>query len=154
MDQKLCNHFFQSSFSRLNRLALAFMLIAFCGCDKVCKYTVNDIATVHNLTGRPLSLTVCKIPAQKQQIEVPADQVSTVSLGQSQGTKIQGGGDALKSCATPSDQSQSVGFTLSKESFNDVTLCRNATTLDRYIVDVTNACPEGTQAQSTPVICQ
>ena len=123
------------------------------GCDKVCHDTKNDVATVRNQTGRTLSLSVCKGSGLKQQVQISADQVGVASLGQSTTQRILGGGDALRSCNGPSDQSQAVSFSLSAESFNDVTLCRDVTTLQYTVVDRSQPCPSGNQSQSNPANC-
>ena len=127
--------------------------ILFVSCDKVCHSTTNDVAVVHNLTGRELSLVVCKLTGTKQQIQIAANQVNAASLGQGTKETIQGGGDALKSCSNPSGQTQTVGFSLSSESFNDVTLCQDTVTLDYTVVERSQACPSGNQSQSNPVNC-
>ena len=139
-----------------SQVLMVFWLIsgaALSACDKVCTYTGQDIATVHNLTGRELSISVCKTLGEKKQINVNSSQVNQVSLGTFQGTKIQGGGDALKSCSVPAEETQSAGIALSSESFNDVRLCRDDSKLEYLVVEITDVCPSGSSPQVSPQNC-
>lgn len=140
-------------FRRILVLTLVALSVGVCGCDKVCHYKSSDVAPVHNLTGRALTLTVCKFPSQRQQVQVASVTSSTLSLGEGEASTIKGGGDAIGSCNTPDGESRIVGFSLAQESFNEVRLCRDKVSLEYYLIDVTVTCPLGSLEQSMPAVC-
>lgn len=124
------------------------------GCDKQCKYTVNDQATVRNHTGSALSLAVCKGLGQRRQVEVSNSGASFLQLGTSENADIQDGPSSLASCPAHAGETRETKFALTTESFNVVKLCLSDSTDGYDIVNVNDSCPLGTRAQTSPSNCE
>lgn len=123
-------------------LALGFVLFSF-GCDKVCKKTVQDFATVQNTTGRELQLKVCKgkdLSATKAALAVSGTN-QEVDLGKRQEQELHGG--ATASCRAVENSKQEMHFALSPESFEDVKLCYDETSKLNLLVNKDEDCPKG-----------
>lgn len=142
----------------MNRYFVLFAILtlfwSLAGCDKACKFTVNEQAKIRNYTGNQISLSVCRGFLQsKQQVTVPAEQTNVVSLGQTEDTKVQGGPASLSKCTVPEGETRDVSFALSAESFNKVSLCFSDSTKEYAIIPIGDACPAGTRIQSQAATC-
>lgn len=132
-------------------LGLIFLTV---GCDKVCKSTVQDFATIQNTTGRQLTLNVCKGRSygEVQVVVVANGIIQEVSLGSHDGTTIQGGLDATKSCSA-SNSPMEMGISLAPSSFGQVKLCYNKASKLNVVVENYQACPSGYLEQTSTGPC-
>lgn len=124
-------------------LALGFIFFTF-GCDKVCKKTVQDFATVQNATGRELKLKVCKGGKNLGEAQTALAVTTSnqeVNLGLRQEQELRGGPTA--SCNTVVDAKQETNIALAPESFEDVKLCYNETSKLNILTNKDEDCPEG-----------
>lgn len=134
-------------------LALGLVFLAV-GCDKACKSTVQDFATIQNTTGRQLTLNVCKGRSYGEvQTTVVANGVSQqVSLGSHEGTTVQGGLDATKSCSA-SNSTMEMGISLAPASFGQVKLCYDEASKLNVVVENYQSCPSGYLEQTSTGSC-
>jgi hypothetical protein len=131
-------------------LALAVFSL---GCDKLCKKTVQDFATIQNATGRQLVLGVCKGRAygEVQMNVAPSTSSQEVDLGSRQDGEVRGGPTA--SCSGVSDSRQDMGISLAQSSFGQVKLCYNDSEKLNVIVENYQSCPSGYLEQTSTGPC-
>lgn len=140
------NHFYS-----IFLLGFLFLTV---GCDKTCLSTVQDYATIQNTTGRTLTLNVCKGRnfGEVQAMIVASGVDQNVSLGSHEGTTVQGGLDASKSCSASTSKMQ-MGITLAPSSFGQVKLCYDPSSNVNIVVENYQSCPSGYLVQTTTGSC-
>jgi hypothetical protein len=123
------------------------------GCDKLCKKTVQDFANVQNMTGRPLTLSVCKGRVYGEvEAEIEMSGISQeIDLGSREASEVKGG--PTGSCNDVSDSKTQMGITLSPNSFGQVKLCYNESTHLNLVVEAYQTCPSGYLEQISAVPC-
>ena len=128
----------------------SFLLAA---CDIVCKRTVEDVATIQNMTGRQLSISICKGSSYGEvKITVPSDTNNNeISLGHHEGSEIRGGPTAT--CAGVNDSKEAMGISLSASNFGEIKLCYNKTESRYIIVEGNQVCSAEFQEQTSADSC-
>lgn len=130
--------------------------ILFCflsvGCDKFCHQTTEDVTTIQNMTGRPLSLSVCKGKFLHEiNILVPQDMIANeVSLGDRKSGITMGYGDK---CPATDGGKQTMAISLSAASFTQVKLCSDESDTRNVIVETYQSCPTGFLEQVSAEPC-
>jgi hypothetical protein len=122
--------------------------------DKACKSNVQDFATFQNATGRQLTLNLCqgRIYGEVQTL-VLADGINQeVALGSHEGTTVQGGIDAAKSCSAAQSKME-MGISLAPTSFSQVKLCYDEVSKLNVVVENHQSCPSGYLEQTTTGSC-
>ena len=111
------------------------------GCDKVCKKTVQDVATIQNTTGKELNLKICKgrhAGEASATITASNDKLED-DLGTRQSGKVRGGPTAT--CDSVKDTKDKMSITLTEQSFAEVKLCYQESLGENVIVAKTASCP-------------
>lgn len=133
-------------------LLLSFVVLSV-GCDKLCKKTVEDVATIQNMTGHQISLNVCKGRTYGEaQIAIPANAISNeISLGTHEDSEVRGGPGA--SCSGVSNSKTTMSLSLSPNSFGQVKLCYEEASKTNLIVETSQSCPSGFLEQTSTGPC-
>lgn len=134
-------------------LALGLVFLT-ASCDKACKSTVQDFATIQNMTGRQLTLNVCKGRIYGEvQVMLEANGMSQdVSIGFHEGTTVHGGLDATKSCSD-SNSKMEMGISLAPSSYGQVKICYDEVSKLNVVVENYQACPSGYLEQTSTGPC-
>ncbi|MEK6553985.1 MAG: hypothetical protein AABZ31_01995 [Bdellovibrionota bacterium] len=130
--------------SRIYSILILALVFLTAGCDKACKSTIQDFATIQNTTGMQLGLNVCKGSSygEVQAIVSASGTHQEVSLGSRKGTKIQGGMEAMKSCSA-SESKMEMEISLSPASFGQVRLCYDEVSKLYVVIKNYQSCPSG-----------
>lgn len=143
----------------IRKILFAVLSLQFClmtvACDKLCKKTVEDVVNIQNLTGRQLSLSICKGRAYGEaQITIPQSAtMNEISLGSREESEVVGGTGA--SCSGVSGGGKiTLGITLSPQSFGQVKLCFDDIHNANVLVDNYQLCPTGYMEQTSTANCQ
>lgn len=133
-------------------LTLSVMSLA---CDRICSHTVEDVATIQNMTGRSLSITFCKgqvyglAPVTIGQESL----VHEVSLGTRQ-EKVARGGPTNSSCSDLSDEKRPISIALAPNSFGKVKLCHDSAGDQYVLMETSQSCPSGFAEQTSAEPCR
>jgi hypothetical protein len=122
------------------------------GCDKLCKSSVQDFATVQNTTGRQLTLNVCKGTSYGEVQTVVSDNgvIQEVGLGAREADSVQGGMNSNQSCSASDSKMR---ISLAPASFGQVKLCYDEASKLNVIVENYQACPYGFLEQTSTGSC-
>jgi hypothetical protein len=131
-------------------ILLSFISI---GCDKVCKKTVEDVATIQNHTGRPLSLFLCKGRAYGETMVTISRESSAyeLNLGAREASEVKGGPG--QSCDGVRGEKTNMGVSLSPKSFDQVKLCYDDKSLSNLFIEIFQNCPTGMLEQTSAEPC-
>ena len=133
--------------------AALFLVIPLSGCDKLCKKTSEDVVTIQNMTGRSLSLSVCKGRVYGEGlVNVSQDSnVNELSLGTREASEVRGGMDT---CSSVHDDKVKMGISLAPKSFNEVKLCYDDANSINVIIENHRTCPTGFSEQTSTSPCK
>lgn len=141
----------------MKRLILLTVGLFYCflniGCDKSCKKSVEEVATIQNMTGRTLSLSICKGRIYGEaQITLDRDsRLNQQSLGTREDSEIKGGfGDV---CSGVKDDTQTMEIALAPGSFGQVKLCYDDANKRNVVVEAYQLCPTGFMEQTAIATC-
>ncbi len=137
-------------------LLLLFPILTLVGCgDKVCKQTVQDVATIQNMTGYyNLPLFVCKGNYGESRIQLlPANLGNSGVINIGTHEEVAGNADALGVCKTKNITNNTTPLSLSPNSYGSVLLCYRQ--IDNvYIVALpSQGCPMDSVEQTSPEAC-
>lgn len=110
------------------------------GCDNSCKKTVEDYATIQNMTGQSLVVSVCKGNYGESTLRLLPTTAGVVSLGSRTESKGQSG---VGVCSSKTEKNRSLQLSLAPMSFGYVSLCYRQFD-NTYIVSTPyQGCPYG-----------
>lgn len=131
---------------------LFFLIIA--GCDKTCKSTIQDFATVQNWTGKHLILQLCK-GTYSGEVTAHIESFSSdqqVSLGTQTLSQNYGNYNSTRTCSL-SDAIVELDIALAPSSFGLVKLCYDRVSTLIVIVNNYQSCPYGYLEQTSASTC-
>jgi hypothetical protein len=132
-------------------ITLVLSMLFIFGCDKSCKNTIEDFATIQNNTGLDITLSFCKGHYGQTNLRLLPTTSGIVSLGSREEGKSSSG---IGTCNSKSEKNSSLAISLSEASFGFFLLCYRQTDNTYVVANINQACPYGYLQQTTSGPCE
>lgn len=136
------------------QLSMILIFIFAIGCDKTCKSTLEEFATVQNWTGKRLTVNLCK-GTDSAELAVNIEKFSSdqqVSLGSHTISQTYGNYNSRRICSL-SDALVEMDISLAPSSFGLVKFCYDRVSTLIVIVNSYQSCPYGYLEQTSARNC-